>query len=280
MYYNSMNEAIYHRSMLRNNFLDVMLTGITNPNSSYRIMHNLPGSIPWDNYVFEYIVSGSGYIEYDNKKIKVSAGDMYFLNKLKKHVYYSDKNKPFTKYFAVLHGTFVDSLVNSFGITESVIIKKTDTREIFQKIFELSDTDNLPFDEIAQCALKLVQKIKPHDYNKQLTNLPSLAELIKNYLDENISQKITLDDISNTLNISKSHIERLFVEKYNTSPLKYFSERKMNYAHHLLMDTDYTLTEIADALSFGDAKYLSKCIKNYSGLTPSELKKQKDKKKK
>ena len=111
MYYNSMNEAIFHRTLAHNDFFDLMLAGITYPNPSYRILHNVSKSGLWDNYVFEYVVSGEGHIETETKSFDVHAGDTYFLNKLQKHIYYSDKKHPYTKCFVVLHGTFMDSLV-------------------------------------------------------------------------------------------------------------------------------------------------------------------------
>ena len=273
MYYNSMNEAIFHRTLAHNDFFDLMLAGITHPNPSYRILHNVSKSGLWDNYVFEYVVSGEGHIETETKSFDVHAGDTYFLNKLQKHIYYSDKKHPYTKCFVVLHGTLMDSLVASFGLTDSVIVRHVDTQRTFDKLFTLADVDGeLPLDDIMQCALSLVQQIKPHDYHRVDAPL-KFPELIKGYLDENISQKVTLEDISNALNISKSHIERLFADKYGVSPLKYFAYNKINFACTLIINKDYTLNEIADMLSFADAKYLSKCVKAHTGMSPSQLRK-------
>ena len=256
MYYNSMNETIYRRTLAHNDFFDVMLVGITNPNPNYRIIHNFSKSGLWDNYVFEYVISGEGHIEAETQNYDVVAGDTYFLNKLQKHLYYADNKRPYTKYFVVLHGSLIDNLVNSFGLTDSVIVRKTDTKEIFEKLFALADTDKeLPFDEIMHCALSLIQKIKPHDYHT-VTRPLKFPELIKGYLDENITQKVTLDDISKALNLSKSH-------------------QKINFACTLIINGNYTLNEIADMLSFADAKYLSKCVKEHTGMTPSQLRKNK-----
>jgi len=276
MYYNSMGEAIHYRTLSNNGFFDVMLAGQTNPNPSYRIVHNLSKNRLWNNYVFEYVIDGKGYIETETDRYEVSAGDTYFLNKLQKHTYYADKKQPYTKQFLVLHGSFVDNLVSSFGLSESVLIRKINTSDIFEKIFLLCGEEKLPLDDIMCKSLEIVQRIKPHDYRYVDTPL-KMSELIKNYLDENIAQKITLDDISHALNLSKSHIERLFAEEYHTSPLKYFSYNKINYACTLVINTNYTLGKIADVLSFGDPKYLSKCIKAATGMSPSALRKSKEK---
>jgi hypothetical protein len=124
MYINYNNEEIIYNSIDTNDFLSISMAGITNPNPNYHIIHNINRHFFYDYYVFEYVISGTGYIEFDDKKVLVKEGDFYFLNKLCRHIYYSDKTNPFKKIFIVAKGSFIDSLIASFKITESVIIKK------------------------------------------------------------------------------------------------------------------------------------------------------------
>ena len=88
--------------------------------------------------------------------------------------------------------------------------------------------------------------------------------------------QISLDKMSNDLHISKSHIERLFKEKYNTTPMKYFMNMKISYAANLLSATNQSVTFIARTVGIDDPKYLSKCIKKKYGFSPSKYRKQKN----
>ena len=57
--------------------------GISYPNSNYYIHRETS-----DFFIFEYVISGKGYIETAGKKYEVKAGDVYCLEPGKGHTYY------------------------------------------------------------------------------------------------------------------------------------------------------------------------------------------------
>ena len=99
--------------------------------------------------------------------------------------------------------------------------------------------------------------------------------MIRNYIDTHISEKITLEDISNALYISKSHIERAFKNEYHQTPLAYCANQKIAQVASMLVTTDYSLSQIAQQLGFTDVKYMSKSFKKIKGKTPMEYKRDK-----
>lgn len=272
MYINSKNEEIVYNSIETNDFLTISMAGITNPNPAYHIIHNISKHFFYDYYVFEYVLSGKGYIEYDGGKVMVEGGDFYFLNKLSKHIYYSDKNDPFKKIFIVVKGSFVDSLVNAFNIKETVIIRKTNTEGLIKKVHSEIIKNEINYQEISYTILDLFYALGK-DLFKSKKDSMELTELIRKYLDTQISQKLTLDKVSKDLNISKSHIERIFKERFDVTPMAYFMKKKIDYACALLVNTSYTVNEIAEQTGFYDPKYMSKCIKKETGLSPVQYRK-------
>lgn len=274
MYINFLGENLIHKNIVPNEFLEVILCGITNPNPTYRIIHNLSRIYVYDYYIFEYVMDGCGYIETNDGVHKVSDGDLYFLNKLSRHIVYSDPQTPFKKVFLVLDGSFVDSLVNTFHITEDLIVRHVDAQQVMDKILSLCDCETITqYDEISVEVLKLFEMLGKHSYKPQSSN--GIAHVIKSFLDGNLEQKVTIQMISESLHISKSHIERTFKNTYGETPLGYFFRNKINYACALLINTDYSVAEIAEMLSFTDAKYFSKCIKTETGLSPLAYRKTK-----
>lgn len=273
MYINSRNEQIIYNSIDKNDFLSISMAGTTNPNPNYHIIHNINKNFFYDYYVFEYVISGKGYIEYGKKnKIEVSAGDFYFLNKLHKHIYYSDKNDPYKKIFIVAKGTFIDSLIRAFEIDSAVIVVKKDVSSTILKIHEKLLKDEIDIESISYDILKLF-----YSFNKDLHNdtyhAMKLPDMIRKYLDVSITHKLTLDKISEDLNVSKSHIERVFKERYNTTPLNYFMKQKTKYACALLVNTSYSISSIAEQTGFADPKYMAYCIKKETGMTPLQYRK-------
>ena len=124
MHISAWGEKIVIDKIPTNTYLEPVMAGITYPNPSYRIMHNISDEFPYDAYVLEYIVKGKGYIETPEKKYTVTEGDFCFLNKLRYHIYYPDPDDPYEKIFIVLKGKFVDFLVSNHFSNDSVYIKK------------------------------------------------------------------------------------------------------------------------------------------------------------
>ena len=273
MYINIKNEEIVYNSIETNDFLTIVMAGITNPNPTYHIIHNINKHFFYDNYIFEYVINGKGHIECDNETITVEAGDYYFLNKLSKHIYYSDKDEPFKKIFIVAKGAYIDSLINTFNIKEGVIVKKCNVEENILNIHKLITAENVDNQAISHEILNLLFALKSDLFQVKKDTL-ELPELIRKYLDTQISHKITLEKVSSDLNISKSHIERVFKDRFNITPMSYFINKKIEYACALLVNTTYSINEISEQTGFHDSKYMSKCIKKATGLSPLQYRKQ------
>lgn len=275
MYINARNEEIIYNSIDKNDFLSISMAGTTVPNPNYHIIHNINKNFFYDYYVFEYVISGKGYIEYGkNQKVEVTAGDFYFLNKLHKHIYYSDKYDPFKKIFIVAKGVFIDSLIRAFDIDKPVIKIKKDVRYIIESIHEKLLKSDIDYNAISHDILSLFHSFDFDLYNESNQSM-KLPDMIRKYLDTSITHKITLNKISEELNISKSHIERVFKERFNQTPLNYFMEQKTKYACALLVNTSYSIATIAEQTGFSDPKYMSKCIKKETGMTPLQYRKHK-----
>lgn len=273
MYINRLGENIVFESEEKNDFLFIHLAGVTNPNPNYFIRQNLDRHQLYNKYVLEYVIDGKGYIEFDDNKAIVTKGDLYFLNKLFKHVYYADKNTPFKKIFIVVSGKFVDSLVDSYDIEESVLIVKKDCRVIFETIHKLLCDNIIDYNAIAHQILNLFQQLKDVNYCKNESI--KFSEEIKSFLDSSLEKKMTLEQISEALDISVSHIMRVFKHQYGMSPMKYFNQAKVSYACRLLVNTNYSIEYISELLSFSEPEYLSKCIKKQTGLSPLQYRKTK-----
>ena len=275
MYISKWGEEIVVENAISNDYLEVIIAGIPHPNPTYRIIHNISEQFPYDYYILEYVVKGKGHIETPEEKYTVEAGDFYFLNKLSYHIYYSDPDDPYEKIFLVLKGSFVDFLVSSYRLDNNVYIKKCNLYGLMTQIINHLGRDGpINYDRLSVWVLEIFQQLFPSPYQrKQSTNF--IPEMIKNYIDAHINERITLDDISNNLYISKSHIERTFAAEYKQTPLAYCASQKISHVASMLMTTNYSISHIAQLLGYSDVKYMSKTFKKMMGKTPTEYRKDK-----
>lgn len=272
MYISKWGEEIVIDNNLGNDYFEVIMAGITYPNPTYRIMHNVSREFPYDYYVFEYVVKGAGYIETPEERYMVTEGDFYFLNKKRYHIYYADPDHPYQKIFIVLYGSFVDFLVSKHLSNDSVYIKKCNLEGLMTQIIQLlREEEPINYDKLSLAVLTLFQQVFPSPYRSKPSTKRN-PEIIKNYIDTHINEKITLEDISNNLYISKSHIERAFKKEFGQTPLAYCLNQKIEQVASMLVTTDYPLPQIAQQFGFADVKYMSKCFKKIKGQTPTEYK--------
>lgn len=100
-----------------------------------------------------------------------------------------------------------------------------------------------------------------------------LAEDIIKILKENVTSKLTINQIASKMNYSKAYIFRQFKTSMGMSIMDYYISLKIKTAKELISKSDYSIKEISDRLSFDTPNYFSKTFKKIVGITPSQYKK-------
>lgn len=98
------------------------------------------------------------------------------------------------------------------------------------------------------------------NHYRQFINLLSSP---KNY-------NLSLSEICEKLDVSKTHLERLVNERNGCGVAEYCKRLKMTRACALLLDTELSISDIAEYLCFNSASHFSFFFKNRRGITPSE----------
>ena len=121
-----------------------------------------------------------------------------------------------------------------------------------------------------------------------VNNLESLGRTIKKYIDTHYMEQITLQSISTELFISPYYMSHVFKDMSGYSPMQYMLRRRVGEAQTLLIDSDMTLTEIAEKVGFESQSYFNYQFTKNVGVSPKkyrdnyvmnkETKKRKDKK--
>ena len=91
-------------------------------------------------------------------------------------------------------------------------------------------------------------------------------------LKENVTARITLDDICRHTYYSKTFLNNIFKKNTGTSIMKYYTELKIQRAKELLRE-NVSLSSIALQLKFESPTYFTKVFKKYMGMTPSAYQK-------
>lgn len=117
---------------------------------------------------------------------------------------------------------------------------------------------------INELILKNTKAIK-----KTLTPHDTIIKKAKEYMNDNFSIDLGLDDIANELDVSKYHFLRLFKEKTFLSPHAYLMTRRIEKAKYALQNGK-TLIDTAHGCGFNDQSHLNRRFKGIFGVTPKE----------
>lgn len=230
-------------------------------------------------YQFEYILSGSGYIEIEGEKYIIGAGDFYFINKSHFRTIRSDVQDPLNKLFVTAKGSFIDALISCYDINAPVVIAKLDAEKYFREILNiLQNADSYTVyvrNAIGIEIAKIIQMIHTEylSANKQQFSHCS-AEDIMRYIDSNLSNKFTVDDIADNFFICVTHMTNIFKKKYNITPMKYARLKRIELAKYYLQNTEVPISSLHDIIGLSDVKYFSKLFKQQTGMTPREFRNQ------
>ena len=99
------------------------------------------------------------------------------------------------------------------------------------------------------------------------------VEIVIKFLETNIKDNITLEDICNHCSMSRSLIQKLFKEETGWSVMEYFYRLKIEEAKRLIREETNNFTQIADILGYSTIHYFSRQFKKIVGMSPSEYSK-------
>lgn len=96
------------------------------------------------------------------------------------------------------------------------------------------------------------------------------AERIRDYIEKHYREEISSADIEKLCGISYKHICTVFRESTGMTIKKYIIGVRLKAACRMLAETSLSVTEIAEAVGFGDVYYFSRIFKRERGISPVE----------
>lgn len=98
--------------------------------------------------------------------------------------------------------------------------------------------------------------------------------MLLEYIEHNLSESITLDDLAQRAHFDKSYLTARFKESLGASPMRYVGHLRLERAKVLLATTDDSITQIARAVGFSSVHYFSRYFKEKEGMAPIEYRQQ------
>lgn len=100
-----------------------------------------------------------------------------------------------------------------------------------------------------------------------------MIEKAKAYIQENIYQDISQEEIANQLFICTAYLSRLFKKETGETFTQYVTRAKIEKSIDLLKDPKYKTYQVGELLGYKTPRYFSRLFRAQTGLNPSEYRK-------
>ena len=104
-----------------------------------------------------------------------------------------------------------------------------------------------------------------HQHNRHISRAAALMR-------QNLSVPLKIEDLALQLGLSRRQLDRVFKTELSISPREYWAAMRMSHAHWRLQNSFYSLSEIANEVSFSDVSYFCKVFKKHFGYSPAQMK--------
>lgn len=154
---------------------------------------------------------------------------------------------------------------------EALIYSQFDSTEDAEKIFdEISIALNDPVYgqmTVYSALIKLMVILAKHSSDTISHHSNGMYKAIE-YINNNIYNEITIDDICTKVHMSKYHFCRKFKNATGLTVMDYILKTRIVLAKNMLTKEKASVTEISNRCGFSSVSYFSRVFKRETGITP------------
>ena len=96
---------------------------------------------------------------------------------------------------------------------------------------------------------------------------------LRTIMEQNYCFNLKLEDYAELSHRSLSSFKREFREKFNETPGKWLTKRRVDHAANVILNSNMSMTQVAFDAGFEDLSHFSKVFKNQFGMSPIQYKK-------
>jgi two-component system response regulator YesN len=102
----------------------------------------------------------------------------------------------------------------------------------------------------------------------QSKRVNSIVNKIKDYINTNYHEKISLEELANIFFMNPTYLSKLFKDQTGDNITSYILETRIKKSKELLKGTEYQINEIAAKVGYPDYRYFCTIFKKATGITP------------
>lgn len=232
-----------------------------------------------------YVVKGSGNFLIEDKTFHVVEDDLVIVNANVVHTESSKDANPLEYIVLGIDGLSLSLQETGHSQEESLYSfhnyrkYREEILTVFQSLISEVEKKEDAYEYICQnylniLLLNLVRRTKAPLRLAPQKNTTKECTYIKNYIDIHYSEPITLDTLANETYLDKYYLVHVFKKHFDTTPIHYLIDKRIEESKHLLETTHHTISQISNIVGFNSQSFLPRpSRKSWGALLQSSEKK-------
>ncbi|MDE6917967.1 MAG: AraC family transcriptional regulator [Lachnospiraceae bacterium] len=233
-----------------------------------------------------YVVRGSGSFITEGMEFPVCSNDMVVINPNVQHTEKSLRTAPleyivlgieglsfsFENIAAAQEGVYMQT---AFGDVYKYNTQRSNIYAYLNIMLEEIDKKQGNYESVCQKLLDVILLCMLRNNHLSIvqgSNAFANRECIriKNYLEANYAENITLDTLASLSHMNKYYMVHAFTRYVGVSPITYLLQKRIQEGKSLLESTTYSIAQISTTLGFSSQSYFSQAFKKSTGKTPNQ----------
>ncbi len=243
------------------------------------------------------ITEGCGYLIIGNRKIVLEAGNLYLIPGFSSCTYHFGAGLcHYYIHFSIDQPNGL-SAYSLFTTNHTAFSSELD-KCLFERILQINPDLQLPHHHpnIYQNKLWMNKRVVYKSASQHLETIGILKQLFSRFLDPvqshtissllkyniqpillyintNLEQDISIDQLAGISCFSKDHFSKIFKSIIGMAPCEFIIRKRIEKAQFLLLTTDMTQDQIIGKTNFKSDSYFCRIFKKYTSFTPANYRK-------
>ncbi len=221
------------------------------------------------DYQLIYVKHGTITIHEQHKKRKLTDGDVCLFRPNEPQIYSIDGENT-THYWILFTGNEVEKMLSFFKERSYHIGMFHEfehfCRSLWSGIQAEQESAELLLDGMLISIIARISQFvnQSEKKNKDLYKLQPAIEIMKSECNIRRSN----EELASLCGLDKFYFTKLFKKVIGLTPQEYYTKFIIDKSSNLLLNTNYSINEIAKLCGVGDALYFSKKFKKHTGMSP------------
>lgn len=229
------------------------------------------------NAVIHYVSKGKGTFKVNNKIFNLKQGDIFIILKGMNVEYMASMDDPWEYYWIGFSGSNSIEYLNRTSIIDSYAVTCKEDSKIssiilnmceISKNYNPSSSDDIVLLRELYSLLYTFIKEFPKEFEYKDKELHTYIQDAINFINSNYMNSITINEVANHVNLSRSYLYKMFIKNLKVSPQKYLINLRMYKATLLLKNTKLPIGEVANKVGYSDSLLFSKTFSKYFSMSP------------